>query len=110
MSKTADTPMVYDVDDESGEIVYRPANAAELAQAKVDAEQADAENRASLQSQIRKALADSDWVAIRAAETGTAAPKEWLDYRQQLRDLHGKAATAKDPAAVTLPDPPGAEG
>jgi hypothetical protein len=32
-------------------------------------------------------LADSDWVTIRATDTGTAVPTEWQTYRQALRDL-----------------------
>jgi len=32
-------------------------------------------------------LADSDWVTIRATDTGTAVPTEWQTYRQALRDI-----------------------
>jgi len=32
-------------------------------------------------------LTDSDWVTIRATDTGTAVPTEWQTYRQALRDL-----------------------
>lgn len=33
------------------------------------------------------ALRSSDWMAIRAAETGIAMDEEWSTYRQALRDL-----------------------
>jgi len=32
-------------------------------------------------------LADSDWVTIRATDTGTAVPTDWQTYRQALRDI-----------------------
>jgi len=32
-------------------------------------------------------LTESDWVTIRATDTGTAVPTEWQSYRQALRDI-----------------------
>jgi len=32
-------------------------------------------------------LTESDWVTIRATDTGTAVPTEWQTYRQALRDV-----------------------
>ena len=32
-------------------------------------------------------LTESDWVTIRATDTGDPVPTEWLDYRQALRDI-----------------------
>jgi len=32
-------------------------------------------------------LAESDWVTIRATDTGTPVPTEWQTYRQALRDV-----------------------
>ena len=32
-------------------------------------------------------LTESDWVTIRATDTGNPVPTEWLDYRQALRDI-----------------------
>jgi hypothetical protein len=32
-------------------------------------------------------LAESDWVVIKAQETGTEIPIEWKEYRQALRDI-----------------------
>jgi len=32
-------------------------------------------------------LAESDWVTIRATDTGTPVPAEWQTYRQALRDI-----------------------
>jgi len=32
-------------------------------------------------------LSDSDWVIIKATDTGTPIPTAWQEYRQQLRDV-----------------------
>ena len=32
-------------------------------------------------------LVESDWVTIRATDSGDPVPTEWLDYRQALRDI-----------------------
>jgi hypothetical protein len=32
-------------------------------------------------------LTESDWVTIRATDTGNAVPTEWQTYRQALRDI-----------------------
>lgn len=34
-----------------------------------------------------KLLKETDWVVVRAAETGTSVPQEWQEYRQALRDI-----------------------
>ena len=34
-----------------------------------------------------KLLADSDWVVIKATDTGTPIPQDWQTYRQALRDI-----------------------
>lgn len=36
-------------------------------------------------------LRESDWVALRATETQTPIPQEWLDYRAALRDVPQQA-------------------
>ena len=32
-------------------------------------------------------LQESDWVVIKAQETNTAVPSDWITYRQKLRDI-----------------------
>lgn len=32
-------------------------------------------------------LARTDWVVIRAQETNTSVPADWVSYRQSLRDI-----------------------
>ena len=32
-------------------------------------------------------LQESDWVVIKAQETNTAVPSDWVTYRQKLRDI-----------------------
>lgn len=108
MTSTADTPMVYDVDDATGEIVYRPMNAAELKQRDIDAKAAIEEHRSAKQAEIQGALAASDSMLVKAHlededARATAAIKK---YRAELRDLHASAETAADPATITLPEPP----
>jgi hypothetical protein len=34
-----------------------------------------------------KLLAETDWMVIKAQETGVPVPQAWKDYRQALRDL-----------------------
>ena len=41
----------------------------------------------SARNQRDRLLAESDWVTIRATDTGDPVPTEWLDYRQALRDI-----------------------
>lgn len=45
----------------------------------------------------------TDWVVVRAFETGIPMPNEWITYRQALRDL---PETAIDPAQVEWPQQP----
>lgn len=48
-------------------------------------------------------IAASDWVILRAMDTGTPVPQAWLDYRQALRDI---PETCVDPFNVTWPEIP----
>ena len=48
-------------------------------------------------------LAESDWMVIKAAETGVALATEWATYRQALRDI---TAQAGFPNEVTWPTKP----
>jgi len=41
----------------------------------------------SIRAKRDRLLANSDWVTIRATDTGTAVPTEWQTYRQALRDI-----------------------
>tara|TARA_B000000532_G_scaffold85958_1_gene68957 strand:- start:1889 stop:2173 length:285 start_codon:yes stop_codon:yes gene_type:complete len=47
-------------------------------------------------------LAESDWVATKASETGVAVSDEWKTYRQALRDV----PTQSDPDNITWPTKP----
>lgn len=65
---------------------------------------ADVANKAiQIRSARDKALERSDWIAIRAAETGVAMDSEWATYRQALRDL----PEAEGWPNVDLPEMPG---
>ena len=48
-------------------------------------------------------LAESDWMVIKAAETGVALATEWATYRQALRDV---TAQTGFPNEVTWPTKP----
>ena len=48
-------------------------------------------------------LAESDWMVIKAAETGVALATEWATYRQALRDV---SAQVGFPNEVTWPTKP----
>lgn len=47
-------------------------------------------------------LSQSDYMVIKATETGTAIPSEWLTYRQALRDITNQ----DDPFDITWPTKP----
>jgi len=51
--------------------------------ARLIAEQPAKESRAKRD----RLLADSDWVTIRATDTGNPVPTDWQTYRQALRDI-----------------------
>jgi len=65
--------------------------------------QKDAEKATQIRSERDSKLAETDWVTIRAMDTGTAMSAEWSAYRQALRDI-----TAQDgfPWNVTWPEKP----
>lgn len=47
-------------------------------------------------------LAESDWVALRAFDTGSPVPWPWRVYRQRLRDITAQP----DPFNITWPEAP----
>ena len=49
-----------------------------------------------------KLLSATDWVALKAMDTGVAVPTEWLAYRQALRDITDQ----EDPENIQWPIPP----
>ncbi|WP_178113590.1 tail fiber assembly protein [Pseudomonas sp. ANT_H12B] len=48
-------------------------------------------------------LAESDWVSLRANETGKAVPATWLAYRTALRDLPSQAGWPRNIEWPTAP-------
>jgi hypothetical protein len=46
-----------------------------------------AEKEASVRAERDKKLAETDWMVIKAAETGVALATGWATYRQALRDV-----------------------
>ena len=57
----------------------------------------------SVRSQRDNLLAETDWMVIKAAETGVALATEWATYRQALRDV---TAQTGFPNEVTWPVKP----
>jgi hypothetical protein len=57
---------------------------------------------ADVRAQREPLLAASDWMSIRAFDTGTPVPTAWATYRQALRDITAQA----DPFNVSWPTPP----
>jgi len=51
-------------------------------------------------------LTESDWVTIRATDTGNAVPTEWQTYRQALRDITKQTGF---PENIDWPQIPGTE-
>lgn len=48
-------------------------------------------------------LKNTDWVVIKAAESGATPSQPWVDYRQSLRDVPQQAGFPHD---VIWPTPP----
>ena len=78
----------YDWDNDTQTFIWRDDNHPSI-------EEIDAlvvqENNARPAKEARakrdRLLAESDWVTIRATDTGTPVPTEWQTYRQALRDI-----------------------
>ena len=61
------------------------------------------EKATALRTERDAKLAESDWMVIKAAETGVALATEWATYRQALRDV---TAQTGFPNEVTWPTKP----
>lgn len=84
----------------------RPAEGDQPAQTAAEQEaaykaQKDAEQAKAVRDQRNTKLAETDWVVIKALETGTAIPADVAAERQALRDI---TAQAGFPWTVTWPD------
>ena len=64
--------------------------------------QLTAQKWVAVRSDRNKRLAETDWVATKASETGVAVSDEWKTYRQSLRDV----PTQSDPDNITWPTEP----
>ena len=87
-------------------VVWHGSRSGRPTQATISARVAELEAAQPLQdlrAERNKRLAACDWVAIRAAETGIAAPAEWTAYRQALRDVPASYGSLDD---VVWPAPP----
>ena len=61
-----------------------------------------AEKVASIRAERNRLLTESDWVVVRAKELGQNVPKDWYDYRGDLRQLPEQAGFPN----VTFPTKP----
>ena len=82
--------MFSDYTDDEGAL-HTKAEQEAAYQAKLDASMAD-----SVRSQRDRTLAESDWMVIRASETGIALDAAWAAYRQALRDITSQAGFPND--------------
>ena len=55
-----------------------------------------------IRSERDQKLAKTDWIVIKASETGVAETDAWKTYRQSLRDV----TTQSDPDNITWPTEP----
>ena len=86
----------------------RPATETEPAQTAAEQEAAykamkDAEQAKAVREDRNRRLAESDWVVIKAMETGTAVPTDVAAERQALRDITSQAGF---PWAIEWPEQP----
>ena len=51
-------------------------------------------------------LNETDYIVIKAKETGTTIPTAWKTYRQALRDITEGLTTVEEVEAVVFPDKP----
>ena len=56
----------------------------------------------SIREQRDNKLKETDWLSIRAADTGTPMSQDWSNYRQSLRDITNQS----DPFSITWPEKP----
>jgi len=72
------------------DIEWLDENQSQPSREEIEAEWAVVENEVEAKK-VRKErdflLTESDWVTIRALETGNPVPDEWKEYRQQLRNV-----------------------
>lgn len=58
-----------------------------------------------VQAECNRLLAQTDYKAIKAFETGVSMSQEWLDYRQSLRDIYNNVNNI-DPYFIDWPEQP----
>ena len=68
----------------------------------------DSFNRAikTLRNERDLLLNQTDWIVIKAKETGTTIPTAWKTYRQALRDITENLTTVEEVNAVVFPEKP----
>jgi len=82
-------PNVVSIDDTAGAF-DAAGNAVAVDESLVEAEVARLiaeQPKKEVRNQRDRLLTESDWVTIRATDTGNPVPTEWVDYRQALRDI-----------------------
>ena len=63
---------------------------------KVDSEKLSSIRGKEARAKRDHLLTESDWVTIRAMETGNPVPTEWQTYRQALRDITEQTGFPED--------------
>jgi hypothetical protein len=61
---------------------------------------------AQLRKDRNNLLAQTDWIVIKAKETGATIPNAWKTYRQALRDITENLTTVDEVNAVVFPTKP----
>lgn len=78
----------------------------ERSEAEIRQERVEAALRA-IRAERNRRLAETDWIAIRAAERGDPVPAAWAAYRQALRDLPQSLAEEQILSGqIPWPEPP----
>ena len=60
----------------------------------------------NLRAKRDRLLNETDWIVIKAKETGATIPTAWKTYRQALRDITENLTTVDEVNAVVFPDKP----
>lgn len=91
------------VDLFSGDITDKDGNVKTKAQQETEyLAKRNEEQWKSIRQQRDNLLKETDWLSIRAADTGTPLSQGWSEYRQALRDITNQS----DPFTITWPEKP----
>jgi hypothetical protein len=93
--------------DENGIAIFTENKPITWSQIQTQKPIAEFDNAITELRQKRNALlTETDYIVIKAKETGATIPTAWKTYRQELRDITEGLTTVEEVEAVVFPDKP----